>query len=122
VLLAIFAGGCAGGAARDAAGTSPGRTLLVNLAGSLLLGLLVVTLPHRRRPLLGTGFCGALTTFGTVMLLADRHLQDGRVGWAAGYLALSLLGGTLAAALGVLLGHRLGRPELAPEDPDVEVD
>jgi CrcB protein len=120
--VAIFVGGCAGGAARDAAADSPGRTLLVNLTGSLLLGLLVVTLPHRWRPLLGTGFCGAFTTFGTVVLLADRRLEDGRLGAAAGYLALSLLGGVAAAALGVALGHRLGRAELAPEDPDLEVD
>jgi CrcB protein len=122
VLVAIFLGGCAGGALRDAVGGSAGRTLLVNLAGSLLLGLLVVAVPHSWRPLLGTGFCGAFTTFGTVMVLADRDLQDGRVGTAAGYLALSLLGGSAAAALGVLAGYALGRRELAPEDPDTEVD
>jgi len=40
-----------------------------------------------------------------------------------GYLAGSLLGGVVAAAAGVALGHLLSRrAELAPEDPDLEVD
>jgi CrcB protein len=123
VLLAVFVGGCAGGAARDQLAGTAGTTLAVNLAGCLLLGLLVVSVPHHWRPLLGTGFCGALTTFGTVTVLSERWLEHGRAADAVGYLASSLVGGVAAAALGVALGHALvGGRELAPEDPDLEVE
>jgi CrcB protein len=116
VLPSVFVGGCAGGAARHALAGTDATTLAVNLIGSLLLGLLVVAAPHHWRPLLGTGFCGGFTTFGTVVVAtADR----GEVGYLAG----SLLGGVVAAAGGVALGHLLSRrAELAPEDPDLEVD
>ena len=122
VIALVFLGGCLGGAARHAAGGSPTRTLVINLSGALLLGALVVTAPHHWRPFLGTGFCGAFTTFGTVMVLADHDLQHGRPLVALGYLAASLLGGALAAAVGVGLGHLLRPAELAPEDPDTEVE
>lgn len=116
VLLAVFAGGCAGGALRDLLATDLGTTLAVNLAGALLLGLLVVAVPHHWRPLLGTGLCGGLTTYGTVMVAA---VDDAEVV----YLGASLLGGVGAAALGVALGHLLSRrDELAPEAPDLEVE
>jgi CrcB protein len=122
VLALIFLGGCLGGAARHGIGASPGRTLLINLAGALALGVLVVAAPHHWRPLLGTGFCGGFTTFGTVMVLSDHDLQHGRPLAALGYLAASLLGGAVAAGLGVWLGNLLAPSELAPEDPDLEVD
>jgi CrcB protein len=122
VVAFVFLGGCLGGAARHAAGASPTRTLLINLAGALLLGALVVAAPHHWRPLLGTGFCGAFTTFGTVMVITDHDLQHGRPLAAIGFLAASLLGGSLAAATGVGLGHLLHPAELSPEDPDTEVD
>ena len=122
ILLAVFVGGCAGGAARDALATSYGATLVVNVVGCVVLGALVVAVPHHWRPLLGTGFCGALTTFGTVTVASEQWLEDGRVVDGLGYLSLSLLGGVLAAAVGIVLGHALTqRQELAPEDPDVEV-
>lgn len=123
VLLAVFVGGCAGGAARELLATSHGATLAVNLVGSLLLGVLVVSVPHHWRPLLGTGFCGGLTTFGTVTVASSRWLEDGRLVEGLGYVSLSLLGGVLAAALGIAAGHALThRAELAPEDPDGEVE
>jgi CrcB protein len=123
VLLAVFAGGCLGGGARDLLATSHGTTLAVNLFGSLVLGVLVVAAPHHWRPLLGTGFCGALTTFGSVTLASEKWLADGRVVDGVGYLALSLLGGVATAGLGIALGHWIShRAELAPEDPDVEVE
>lgn len=116
VLLAVFVGGCVGGSARHLLASSQGTTLAVNLTGCLLLGILVVTVPHHWRPLLGTGFCGGYTTFGSVMVAA----ADDR---AYGYLAGSLLGGVAAAAIGIAVGHALnGRAELAPEDPDLEVE
>jgi CrcB protein len=112
-LLAVFLGGCVGGLARSGIATGPGRTLAVNLAGCLLLGVIAVTVSPRARLLLGTGFCGALTTFGSV---AVHVRQEG----AFGYLALSLLGGVAAASVGVWLAHAAGGGRrLAPEDPDV---
>jgi CrcB protein len=123
VLLAIFVGGAVGGAARHLLSGSHAATLAVNLAGCLVLGVLVVAAPHGWRPLLGTGFCGGFTTFGSVMVASEQWLEDGRAGTALGYLALSLLGGVVAAAAGIGAGHALSRrAELAPEDPDVEVD
>jgi CrcB protein len=123
VLLAVFVGGCAGGALRHLLAGSHATTLAVNLAGCFALGALVVAAPHRWRPLLGTGFCGGLTTFGSVMVASEQWLEDGRPAVALGYLSLSLLGGVLAAAAGIGAGHALSRrAELAPEDPDTEVD
>jgi CrcB protein len=109
---AIFGGGCLGALARaglaqalpyDAAGW-PWATFLVNAAGAALLGW-VVTQPwehaaraHERRLFLGTGFCGALTTFSTLQLELLRMLDGGR--WA---LALAYVAASLAAGLGGLL-------------------
>lgn len=123
VLLAVFVGGCAGGAARFAVvrawptGSSgfPWSTLAVNLGGAAALGVLLVlagTVWHSRyaRPLLGTGFCGAFTTFSAVVVDADRLLGRGEGGIAAGYLAASFLGGLVLALAGIVLTRAvLGR-------------
>ncbi len=74
---------------------SPWATLLVNVLGALLLGYVVVALPARR-PLLGTGFCGGLTTFSTLQLEAlELSAPD-----AVAYLAASAVLGWLAVAAG----------------------
>lgn len=118
VLLAVFVGGCLGGLARDLLAGDRPTTLLVNLAGCLLLGALVVTVPSSWRPLLATGFCGAFTTFGSVMVSA---LDGGDRGAGLGYVGVTLLGGIAAAAVGLALGRRLAHQQIpAPEDPDVE--
>jgi CrcB protein len=118
----VLVGGAAGGALRHLLATSPATTLAVNLVGAGLLGVIVVLVPPAWRPLAGTGFCGGLTTFGTVVVVADQSLGHGRVATGLGFAALNLLGGVVAAGLGVLAAHRLtGRQDLAPEDPDVEV-
>jgi len=81
-LAAIFLGGMAGALARSGLAEAfpsahdswPWVTFAVNIAGAALLGYLVTRLQERlplsayRRPLLGTGFCGALTTFSTMHL------------------------------------------------------
>ena len=118
VLVAVFVGGCAGGLARYAAvrawptGSSgfPWSTLLVNLVGAGLLGVLVVlagTVWRSRyaRPLLGTGFCGALTTFSSVVVDADRLIAHGRTATAMGYLGASYAGGLVVAFLGIVLAR-----------------
>jgi CrcB protein len=118
VLLAVVAaGGALGSIARygiDVAlphGRSdlPVATLLINVTGSLLLGLLVAARPHARwlRPFLGTGVLGGFTTFSAFSLETDRLLAR-TPGVAAGYVALSLALGLGAAAVGLRLG-RAGR-------------
>jgi CrcB protein len=121
-LLAVFAGGAAGTVARallgDALphepGTWPWATFSVNVAGAFLLGALVTRLQERlppsvyRRPLLGTGFCGALTTFSTFQVELLWMLDADRAGLAATYAAASLAAGCLAVALATNLSRRTG--------------
>jgi CrcB protein len=74
---------------------SPWCTLLVNVVGAALLGYVVAAMPQRR-PLLGTGFCGGLTTFSTLQLEAlELSTLDAVV-----YLAASALLGWAAVAAG----------------------
>jgi len=82
----------------------PWGTLLVNLAGCLLLGLLTGAGLHHGlgaapRRILGTGFCGALTTFSAFSVETLRLAGAGRYA----YLALSVGGGLFAAAGGLWL-------------------
>jgi fluoride exporter len=111
-LAAIFVGGAIGALARYGLaqalphdpGSWPWATFLVNVAGALVLGYLTTRLQERlpptayRRPLLGTGFCGALTTFSTMQVELLRMLDAGEAGLAAGYAAASIAAGVLAIA------------------------
>lgn len=95
------------------AGGWPWATLLVNLTGCLLLGLLLAVLAARHpdspwlRPLLGTGVLGGYTTFSSFAVETVRLAEAGAWATAAGYVLASVLGGVLAAAGGVALGRRL---------------
>jgi fluoride exporter len=109
-LLAIFAGGAAGGLLRvglvrafpAAAGSWPWLTFVVNVTGAFLLGYFVTRLQERlpvstyRRPLAGTGFCGAYTTFSTMQLELVQMLDRGHLTLAAAYVSASLVAGYLA--------------------------
>jgi CrcB protein len=113
VLLAIFAGGSCGAILRALVGEAlpyesghwPWATLLVNVAGALLLGWVITRVEDDREPfahagrLLGTGFCGALTTFSTLQLELLEMLDDGRFALAGAYALVSLLAGLAAVAL-----------------------
>jgi CrcB protein len=119
-LAAIFAGGVAGTLARaglaqalpHAAGAWPWATFAANLAGAFVLGFAVTRLQERlplsryRRPFVGTGLCGALTTFSTVQLELLRMLDHGRDALALGYVAATLAGGFGAVFLATQLARR----------------
>ena len=119
-LAAIFAGGFIGASARAELGqawsTSPGcwpwATFVVNIAGAFLLGYFVTRLQERlppseyRRPLLGTGFCGAFTTFSTLQVELLDMLDAGHVGLAAGYAAASIALGFAAVVVATNLVRR----------------
>jgi CrcB protein len=111
LLLAIFAGGCAGALARagllELAPTHAGRwpwvTFGVNVAGSLLLGRVAThrSPASRTRALIGTGFCGALTTFSTLQLELLEMLDADRLGMAVLYAGGSVVAGLVGVTLGV---------------------
>jgi fluoride exporter len=106
-LAAVYAGGTIGALARagfaEAWPTSPGTwpwpTFAVNLAGAALLAWFATRLTERlpptpyRRPLLGTGLCGALTTFSTFQIELLRMLDRGHAGLAAAYAATTIAAG-----------------------------
>jgi CrcB protein len=85
----------------------PWGTLTANLAGCLVLGFLVAALtrlPPAVEVTLGTGFCGALTTYSTFSYETLRLVEGGARFYAVTYLVASLLGGFGAAGLGGTLG------------------
>jgi fluoride exporter len=119
-LAAIFAGGVIGALARlglvEALPFTPGQwpwaTFAANVVGALALGYFTTRLQERlplsayRRPFLGTGLCGALTTFSTLQLELLQMLDHGEGGLAAGYAAASVTAGLLAIALTTNLVRR----------------
>lgn len=87
----------------------PWGTVLVNVAGSLVLGVLVGLAGARDVPepvslALGAGLCGALTTYSTFSYETLRLVEDGARLPAALNIGVSLLAGLGAAALGYALG------------------
>ncbi|GAB3253099.1 fluoride efflux transporter CrcB [Kineosporia babensis] len=90
----------------------PLGTLLINLLGSAGLGLLLGlaaggALPGEALAAAGTGWCGAFTTYSTFSFETVQLARQERLGWAAGYVALSVLGGLLLAWGGVEIGLAL---------------
>jgi CrcB protein len=88
------------------AGTQfPLGTLLVNLSGSVVLGLLVgLALRGSAYLLAGTAVIGSYTTFSTWLFESHRLAEDGRRGLLAANIASSLVLGVAAAALGRVIG------------------
>ncbi|ASU56750.1 fluoride efflux transporter CrcB [Nocardiopsis dassonvillei] len=84
----------------------PLATLAVNLAGSVLIGVLVAAAAGPRpappwvRQLLGTGFLGGFTTYSAHVLDTGALTASGRVVEAAAYMALTLVGAVAGTALG----------------------
>jgi fluoride exporter len=118
-LLTIALGGALGALARYAVSEwfvrrFPAGTLLVNVVGCLLIGLVMgisierAWLSHNARLFFVTGFLGALTTFSTfgwqTYSLAEK--QDFLL--AGLNVALNVVLGLVAVAIGVQLGAWLG--------------
>ena len=98
---------------RWSGGTFPLGTLLINITGSFLLGLIYrysadsAAITPEVRAMLTIGFCGGYTTFSSFSYESIRLLEDGQVGRALGYITLSVLlclGGT---AIGIVAGREL---------------
>jgi CrcB protein len=119
-VAAIFAGGFLGAIARAELTQAlphnsdqwPWATFIVNIAGAFLLGYFTTRLQERlalsayRRPFLGTGICGGLTTFSTMQLELLNMLDDGHYALAGTYAAASIGFGFMAVALATNLVRR----------------
>ncbi|GIM90917.1 fluoride efflux transporter CrcB [Paractinoplanes toevensis] len=87
----------------------PWGTMTVNVLGSFVLGL-VTALPSDTAvtALVGTGFCGALTTYSTFSFETLRLVRDGNRFYAAANVVVSIVAGLGAAAIGIILGAAVG--------------
>ncbi|MGV0723281.1 fluoride efflux transporter CrcB [Mycolicibacterium elephantis] len=89
-------------------GAFPYGTLVVNISGALLLGILAgMALSPHLALLAGTAFVGSYTTFSTWMLETHRLGEERRLWPAVANIGVSLLLGLAAAACGLWLGTRL---------------
>jgi CrcB protein len=85
---------------------------VANVSASFLLGYLVTRLQERLplsaypRPLLGTGLCGAFTTFSTFQLELVDMLRSGDSALAVAYAAASVIAGFLAVATATAIVRR----------------
>jgi fluoride exporter len=119
-LAAIFGGGVIGALARagvaeafpPTSGQWPWATFGVNIVGAFLLGYFTTRLQERlplsayRRPFLGTGICGALTTFSAMQIELLEMLDADHVALAFGYALVSVIAGFLAVALATNIVRR----------------
>jgi CrcB protein len=89
--------------------TVPLGTLTANLAGGLLMGIVLAvfdhfqTLPIEARLLLATGFLGGLTTFSTFSAEASTLLLRGSYGWFAAHVAANLVGSIVMTIAGLAI-------------------
>jgi CrcB protein len=94
------------------AGGWPWPTFIANVVGTPLLGYFATRLQERlppstfRRPLLGTGFCGALTTFSTFQVETIRLARDGHEALGAAYATVSMTVGLAAAIAATVVARR----------------
>jgi fluoride exporter len=90
----------------------PWGTFTVNVAGCLILGLLTGAVtagaaPSRLQPLLGTGLCGALTTYSTFSYETLRLAEGGSRGYAAANVIASVAAGLGAVYAGAGIAEAL---------------
>lgn len=119
-LLWVALAGSAGAVARfvldgwirsTRSGSFPWGTFVINVSGSLLLGLVTgLVLFHGQsdtlRVLVGVGFCGGYTTFSTASFETVRLVQQGRSAAAVTNSVGTLAATVAAGALGLALGAR----------------
>jgi len=113
----VFAGGALGTLARTGVSTLvasdptrwPWPTFIVNILGAFLVGYFTTRLLERlplssyRRPLLGTGLCGGLTTFSTMQVETLKMIEHHQYALTAGYTCASIILGLLAVYLATAL-------------------
>jgi CrcB protein len=107
-VLLVGVGGIAGALSRHLVGerveTNTLDTLTVNLVGSFLLGALVATpVGDSLLLLVGTGFCGAFTTFSSFAFETVRLAETGEGGRAIANAAVTLAGAIVAVFVGALV-------------------
>ncbi|GLY30168.1 fluoride efflux transporter CrcB [Kineosporia sp. NBRC 101731] len=98
--------------ARHSSGLPLG-TLLINLSGSSVLGLLMGlaaggAISSEVLAAAGTGWCGAFTTYSTFSFETVQLARQKRLGVATGYVLVSIVAGLMLAWGGVELGLALG--------------
>ena len=118
-IIAVGAGSFIGGIARYLVSLAmkgiskgfPWATILVNLLGCLIIGLLWGFLSRNASEstswglFLTVGLCGGFTTFSTFSKEALTMLQTGQIWGFASYIALSILAGIVLVAIGYYIGR-----------------
>ncbi|MFY2791538.1 fluoride efflux transporter FluC [Rhodococcus sp. MALMAid1271] len=98
-------------------GSFPFTTLVINLTGAFILGMLLERLVlsgpdagwrRRIRLCIGTGVLGSYTTYSSFALETVELLRDHRVVAAGVYMTVSVIVGTFAAGAGIVLAQRFG--------------
>jgi CrcB protein len=85
-------------------GELPWRTLVVNVSGAFLLGLIVTSTWWDNPVVATTAALGSLTTFSTVAAEAASLLDNGRKGRAMAYVGMTVVVGVAAAWFGLSIG------------------
>ena len=99
--------------ARSGLSGFPIGTLVINLAGSLVLGFLIrlatgsTLMTPELRAGLTIGFCGGFTTMSTFAFESVRLLGDGEYWWAALYMGGTIAGSLVAVIAGTMLAEKL---------------
>jgi CrcB protein len=120
-IAAIFVGGALGTLARAVVSEElphaptqwPWSTFIVNIVAAFILGYAVTRLQERlplssyRRPLIGTGICGGLSTFSTMQVDILKMLDAHAWGLAAGYTVASVVVGYAMIQLATALARRV---------------
>jgi CrcB protein len=123
-VAAIFVGGALGTLLRAALSEAfphpatrwPWPTFIVNVVAAFLLGYFVTRLQERlplssyRRPLLGTGLCGGLSTFSTMQVELLKMIDVGAYWLALGYAAASVAAGYVAIHIATAAVRRVRVP------------
>jgi len=138
MLAVVLIGGFLGTLARyevevawpPAPGKFPTATFVINTSGSFALGLLLTVILERLppgryrylRPFAATGVLGGWTTYSTLVIEATTLGKGGDLSLAAGYLAVTLVCGVSAVALGIAVGRvRSARPPSVARTADAAV-